>query len=337
MSYKTAFKDVMRAYESDRDRAATLSRERREEIYQRLPRIKEIDEEISQVSISTAKQLLVAGVDHVSLINHMRKHSEVLKTEKENLLLELDIPNNYFNDTYRCSLCKDTGYLAKELSQLNRCQCLKQRLIDKYYDLSNIRGLLATENFDTFDFRYYSEEVLPSEGLSPRRNMQMIYQIATKFVEEFGRSFQNLLFYGETGMGKTFLCNCIAKDLLDRGHTVLYVTAPKIFKLVEDYRFNRDEVDEHYAIDAVTDVDLLIIDDLGAEFATIVTNSALFDIINQRLLAKLPTVISSNLQHAEFETHYSERIFSRFLGHYKMSKFYGDDIRFIKKHKSVFV
>ncbi|MCL2398254.1 MAG: ATP-binding protein [Defluviitaleaceae bacterium] len=335
MSYKTVFKDIMREYESDRDRAANLLKERREEVYRYLPGVKEIDEELSQIGISVAKRLLKEGADTKSLIENMKKHSEKLKAEKEHLLSEIGVSNNYFNAIYRCNLCEDTGYLTKELSRTNRCQCLKRRLIDKYYDLSSIRGLLEAENFDTFDIRYYSDEILPSEGISPKNNMELIFKNAMKFVDDFGQTFQNLLFYGETGMGKTFLCNCIAKDLLDRGHTVLYVTAPRIFKLVEDYRFNRDEMeDPNYAIDAVTDVDLLILDDLGAEFSTLVTNSTLFDIINQRLLAKLPTVISTNLQLAELETHYTERIISRFFGNYKISKFFGDDIRLKKKYKN---
>ena len=332
MSYKLVFRDVMRAYEIDRNRAETLLRKRREEVYLKLPRIQSIDSELSLISINAARQILTENSKQIShLLEELHLRSMALKNEKEKLLLEVGIPNGYFTDIYRCSICQDTGYIE----QTERCQCLNQRLINKYYDLSNIKGLLKEENFDTFDLRYYSEEVFASQGLSPRRNMQIIYQVAMNFVEEFDNTFQNLLFYGDTGLGKTFLCNCIAKDLLDMGKTVLYVTAPRIFRLVEDHRFNRENiVDEaDYAIDAVTDVDLLILDDLGAEFSTVVTSAALFDIINQRLLAKKPTVISTNLSPAEFETHYSDRIVSRFLGHYKMSKFYGDDIRAKKKYQ----
>jgi len=324
MSYKTAFKDVMRAYEIDRDQAAALIKERLEAVYHRLPRIKEIDAELSQASIRVARRILAESEKSEDLLESLRQKNASLKEEKARLLFENNIPKEYFTEVYRCNMCQDTGYT----SQLERCQCLKQRLIDKYYDLSSIRGLLEIENFDTFDLRYYSQNVISSEGISPYENMKLIYRRTSDFVIQFGQTFQNLLFYGDTGLGKTFLCNCIAKDILDKGHTVLYVTAPRIFKLVEDYRFNRDEMDEpDYVIDAVADVDLLILDDLGAEFSTVVTSAALFDIINQRLLAKKSTVISTNLSPAEFETNYSDRIVSRFFGYYKMSKFYGDDIR----------
>lgn len=332
MSYKQAFKDVMRIYSIDRDASASLLKERRAEVYRKLPRVEEIDMLLSNASITAAKQILNKG-DASSLLKELQDKSLSLKDEKSKLLAENNIPNDYFTNVHKCDLCKDTGYADNS----KRCSCLNQRLIDKYYDLSNIRGLLKEENFDTFDLRYYSKTENAARGMSPHRNMQMIYKAALDFVMEFnpddGDSFQNLLFYGDTGLGKTFLCNCIAKDLLDRGHTVLYVTAPQIFKLVEDYRFNRsDLIEPDYAIDAVTDVELLVLDDLGAEFSTVVTSSALFNIINQRLLAKKPTVISTNLSPAEFETQYSDRIVSRFLGNYKMLKFFGDDIRAKKKY-----
>lgn len=328
MSYRMAFRDVMLAYELDRDRAARLLAKRRAEVYRRIPRVQEIDQQLRLSGIETAKQIVLLNADNKpeSLVENLRKQSSILREEKEKLLLEEAIPQNYFTDIYRCELCQDTGYI-----ELERCRCLKQRLINKYYDLSNIQGQLAEENFDTFDLRYYSNIVDPSHGVSPKAMMEKIYKEASNFVRDFDSKFQNLLFYGHTGLGKTFLCNCIAKDLLDRGYTVLYVTAPRIFRLVEDQRFNREE-SENFSIDVVTDVDLLILDDLGAEFDTVVTSAALFNIINQRLLDKRSTVISTNMNTAEFENHYSDRIVSRFIGNYEIFRFIGDDIR----HKKMY-
>jgi len=330
MSYKTAFRDVIRDYEVDRERSAALLNKRKAEIYDSLPKLKVLDEAISQSALTAAKQILAAGEKNKDIEAWLTK-SQNLIAEKKQLLAENGVPEDYLAEIYQCDICKDTGYVENM-----RCRCLKQRMIDKYYDLSNIRDLLEIENFDNFDIRYYSKTVDSSVGMSPYQNIQRIYRISADFVREFDSSFQNLLFYGDTGLGKTFMCNCIAKDLLDNGHTVLYVTAPQIFKLVEDYRFNRNDMEEpDYVIDAVTDVDLLVLDDLGAEFSTIVTSAALFDIINQRLLAKKSTVISTNLSLVEFEAQYSARIFSRFLGHYRMSKFIGDDIRAKKKYSEL--
>ena len=334
--YKAAFKEVMRTYEADRDRAAHLLRQRQAEVYRQVPRVQEIDRQLAQQGILAARSLLAAGSfggaeDSDALLAQFMQQSAEFRAEKAQILRENDIPENYFTDIYRCGTCADTGFLPDTPSE--RCACLKQKLIDKYYDLSNLQAVLQAENFDTFDLRYYSEQTAPEEGLSPHLNMQLVYRTAVHFVQGFGKPFQNLLFYGDTGLGKTFLCNCIAKDLLDQGHTVLYATAPQLFKVVEDARFGRDTVDEpDEALEAVTDVDLLILDDLGAEFATVVTSAALFNIINQRLLTQKPTVISTNLSPVELEAQYSDRIVSRFLGYYKMTKFFGSDIRAKKKY-----
>jgi len=164
--------------------------------------------------------------------------------------------------------------------------------------------------------------------------MRAVRKIAERFAKEFEPGEENLLFYGETGLGKTFMCRCIAKAVLDEGFIVLYVTAPHLFKLVQAHHFNRDNAeDAGEQLDAVHEADLLILDDLGAEFSTIVTDSALFEVINQRLLDKRSTVISTNLTIAELRDHYTERIVSRFLGSYKMLKFFGDDIREKKRYQ----
>ena len=343
MSYKTVFNDIMRLYEIDRDRAAAVLRRKRDEVYDKIPRIKEIDMQLSQIGIDTAKNIILTGGNALSPdmpepeptvaepddpILRLRNTTAFLNKEKKQLLLDNNIPSNYLSVEYKCDVCRDTGWVNHEMHATERCRCLTQRLVDKYYDLSNIRSLLNEENFGTFSFDYYSDTIDPANGTSPYKNIKLIHKVAENFVDKFDSTFQNLLFYGDTGLGKTFMCNCIAKELLDKGHTVLYVTAPGIFKTVEDFRFNRNESNEsEYVIDAVTEVDLLILDDLGAEFGTVVTSAALFDIINNRLLGKKATVISTNLTPAEFESQYSDRIVSRFLGHYKMSKFFGDDIR----------
>ena len=328
MGYRTAFREIMRDYEADRDRAGALLAARRQEAYRKVPRVGDIDTRLTEIGLQLVRQALTEGAT-----DSLRVESVALRTEKTALLRDCGIPEDYFTAVYRCPDCADTGYTETAEGPPARCRCLKQRLIDKYYDLSNLRDTLTSENFDTFDLRYYSEDISEAEGLSPHVNMQTVYRTAAQFVLQTS-VFQNLLLYGETGLGKTFLCNCIAKDSLDQGRTVLYVTAPRLFKLVEAHRFNREEAEEpDEMLDAVLEVDLLILDDLGAEFSTVITSAALFDLINQRLLAKKPTVISTNLSPSGLEAQYSERIVSRFLGYYKMLKFFGDDIRVMKKYE----
>jgi len=316
----------MRSYEISRNKAEALLDERRAGIYHSFPKVVEIDQKLSEIGISLPKLALTRNV---SGLQEARAMAENLKQEKAAILTDGGVPEDYLTAVYTCRICNDTGHIPSEAGHLPvRCSCLRQKLVDAYYSLSNIRGILEEENFDTFDFRCFSPNIIEAEGISPVTNMKAIYNVATDFVQDFNSKFNNLLLYGRTGLGKTFICHCIAKDLLDAGHTVLYLTAPRLFKIIEDYRFNRDALSEpDEMLEAVADVDLLILDDLGAEFVTVVTSSALFDIVNQRILTKKPMIISSNLSPHELENHYSERIVSRLSGYYRMIKFFGEDIR----------
>jgi len=330
MTYKAAYRQIMREYEQTRENAEHSLADRRAEAYKNTPKLADIDQSLSKMGATLAK-LALAG-DNLGMEN-VRKESVTLKAQRDQLLKNT-VGIDYLTPAFRCQDCQDTGHIIESPgSPAIRCGCLKQRLIDEYYRLSNMKEALSDENFDTYDLRLFSEDIIPDEGLSPHVNMQRIYRLATQFVLDFDREFNNLLLYGEPGLGKTFVCHCIAKDLLDMGRTVLYQTAPRLCKILEDYRFNREAMTEPDEMIAnLDDVDLLILDDLGAEIPTIVTSAALFDIINQRLLSRKPTVISTNLTPGALESQYSERIVSRFLGNYQMIKFFGEDIRVKKKY-----
>jgi len=331
MGFKSVYRDVMRGYEAARENAALILERRKKALYESIPRLSEIDAELAGLGLNLVKQTLAGDATGLCIT---RAKAAELEKEKINLLAINKVSDDYLAATHNCRQCKDTGHLPAEIGQVaERCSCLKQKLIEAYYSLSNIKGILAEENFDTFDYRFFSPNIIENEGISPQKNMNSVYEMTTDFVKDFGVQFNNLLLYGPTGLGKTFVCHCIAKDLLDAGYTVLYLTAPRLFKVVEDYRFNRDTLAEpDEMLEAITDVDLLILDDLGAEFTTVVTSSALFDLVNQRLLMKKPTVISTNLPPEELVHYYSERIVSRFRGHYLLIKFIGEDIRVKKKY-----
>ncbi len=326
MGYKTAFKEIMRGYQEDADRAMALKNQRTLEVEAAIPRIAEINLELSQLAFSAVK--LVLEKNSRDLKDQLNNKASALLAEKTQLLIENGYPQDYLVNIYRCGDCKDTGYMGQD-----KCHCLRQRIIEKYYDISNLRAVLERENFDTFDLRYYPDALDPVVGVSPRKNIQLVYKACLDFVRSFDTEPENLFFYGHTGLGKTFLCNCIAKEILDLGKTVLYVTAPSLFKTIENLRFNRDEIQEpDEVIDSIYNVDLLIIDDLGTEFSTVITASELFDIINTRLLAKRPVIISSNLSPMDLEGQYSLRVVSRLHGNYKMLRFVGNDIRLEKKY-----
>ena len=330
MTHKSAFRNVTKDYELARTNAEMLLEQRRAKVYESIPQIADTDRRLAKLGMSLAK-MAIAG-DEAGLAR-ARAEMEELKNTRRTLLTE-SFGENYLTAVYHCAACSDTGYIqASAGGPVNRCACLKQRLIDEYYAMSNIKGALKDENFDTFDIRLFSTDIVPEEGLSPSANMESVYRLATKFVENFDTEFNNLLLYGDTGLGKTFVCHCIAKDLLDAGKTVLYQTAPRLCKVLEDYRFNRDSMTEpDEMLEAIDEVDLLILDDLGSEMTTLVTQAALFEIINQRLLSRKHTVISTNLSPAMLHSDYSERIVSRFVGKYQMIKFFGEDIRVKTKY-----
>jgi len=331
MRYKTAFRHVMREYELARDRAEFLADARRSEVYHSVPRVAEINHCLANYGASLAK---LALRDDTTSMNKIRSDIAALKDERRTLLMEIGADEDYLSAVFQCKKCSDTGYISTGIgAPAERCSCLKQKLIDEYYALSNMKEVLQEENFEHYDFRLFSKEIEPAEGISPLQNMEQVYSHAMQFVKKFDKQFANLLLYGETGLGKTFVCHCIAKDLLDKGYTVLYLTAPRLCKFIEDFRFNRESLDApDEMLEAVDEVDLLILDDLGVEFSTIVTSSALFDIINQRILGRKSTVISTNLTPIALEQQYSERIVSRFFGNYQNIKFFGEDIRLKKKY-----
>ncbi|MDR2167203.1 MAG: ATP-binding protein [Clostridiales bacterium] len=319
------FREVLRDFERDKAAAARELRARKELLYARLPRVKAIDEKMSNLGLKLARLMLRDG--EAAKIAALRQENDALVKEREALLYENGYDEAFFTDAYKCAYCEDSGFAGDE-----HCHCLKQRVLARYFEMSNLGKILDHENFDAFNINYYADRTDPAHGISPRANMERVWDICLKFEQNFGKKFENLYFYGETGLGKTFLSNCIARELLNKGHTVIYTTAAQLFRQVEDIRFNRDKTRAQALIAAIYEVDLLIIDDLGTEFITTVTASELFSFINTRLINKKPTIISTNLSPADLEDNYYDRITSRILGEYTTLHFIGEDIRVAKKY-----
>jgi len=325
---------IMQEYESDKNRAMRMLQEKTTELYERIPRVKEIDENLAKFGLELSKLILRSESDREKIIAEMQETEEALLYERNKLLKKHKITDKFFNGVYRCDICRDEG-----LVESNRCVCFKQRLINKHYEMSNLSRVLTKENFDTFNAEFYSNEADERYGFSPRVQIERNAAVCRTFIESVGKfsdNPMNLLFYGKPGLGKTFLCNCIAKELLDKGFSVVYLTAPQLFKLVENLRFSKangamDEV----IMDAVFTVDLLIIDDLGSEFSTAVTASEFFNIVNTRLLNGKQMVFSTNLVTQDFIDFYSDRVSSRIIGNFTMLPFIGEDIRVYKKHNSL--
>ncbi|HYE09342.1 MAG TPA: ATP-binding protein, partial [Patescibacteria group bacterium] len=208
-----------------------------------------------------------------------------------------------------------------------KCKCYNQKEIYMNYEQSNLLSILNKENFEQFRWEYYSGE--PDEsGRSPLKNMQKIYKICIDFVEGFDKHDTNLFFIGSPGLGKTFLCNSIAKDLLDKGKSVLYKTVPDLIDSVRKYKFDFDnEEDNMPYLFEIYNCDLLIMDDLGTELSTQFSNQVIYNILNKRIISGKKMVISTNFSVPDFQSTYSERIVSRIIGNFEACEFIGKDIR----------
>lgn len=319
----TQYNTLIRRYEAKQLENQHIVMERIKSVYEKIPRLAQIDDSISSISIAQAKKLM-DGDDNA--LPRLREQLTVLTAEKKRLLTSHGYPENYFEPPYACPDCKDTGYIGSE-----KCHCFKQAAIDLVYTQSNIRQILERENFQNFSYNYYSDsQVNPSTGLSSLSTAKQAVSLCMDFIETFDRDFKNLFFYGDTGIGKTYLSNCVAKELLDSGHSVIYFTASSLFHIFEKNVFGKEhETSEDYQ--NIFDCDLLIIDDLGTELSNSFTTSQLFLCLNERILRQKSTIISTNLSLGQLVETYSERTFSRISSSYTMIKLFGNDIRIQKK------
>lgn len=318
------YKKILREYDKKQTRNKLNLEKRKEQIYKKFPRIKEIDTKIADSAISLMKKSLSESENIDELINKQDDLVLDLKKEKIEILNSHGYDKDFLELQYGCKKCKDTGFING-----SKCKCFKQKVINEAYNKSNLGAILEKENFDTFNYKFYSDKK-SKDNKSPREIIKKAFNKSLDFCTNFDLEFDNLLFYGHAGTGKTFLCNCIAKDLLDRGKSVIYLTAFDLFKKITDYKFNNSSLEDD-PLDTILACDLLIIDDLGSEFSNSLTNPELFNCINSRLLNNKSVVISTNLNPNQLKEKYSDRIISRIIGNYSIIEIIGEDIRINKK------
>lgn len=319
----TQYDEVMRAYQQKQLRRQRLITARREEVSQKTPRIAELDGQIASLSVSRAKRLL-DGDDNA--LADLREQIQALSAKKAQILHSLGYPEDYFSPPYECPDCQDTGYIGTR-----RCHCLTQASIDLVYTQSNLQDILEEENFSHFSLSYYADDIYePNTHISSLDAAQNALAKCRRFVHAFDESFENILLFGDTGIGKTFLSNCIAKELLDTGHSVIYFSAHQFFDILAKNTFGKDA---NAAADYrnIFDCDLLIIDDLGTEMPNSFTASQFFVCLNERIRNRKSTLISSNLELYDIASIYSERVFSRISNSFILLHLFGKDIRIQKK------
>ena len=323
-------KQLLREYEENRVFALAEAEQKKESVYKQNPRLQEIDDEISKLSIEKSKTLLLNKSK--SKISSIDSRIKKLKLEKDTILSTIKID---FSPKYKCKICNDMGYVT-QISNTEMCSCLRQKLFDLEFNTYNVYNM-QNNTFDKFNSTIYSDKVDKEKyksDISPRKNIEIIKQIADNFILNFDDPKENnLLFTGNSGLGKTFLSNCIANELLKKHKTVLYQTAPVMLDTIIAHRLGKSNSDFDI-YNHLLNVDLLIIDDLGTENINNMKFAELFTIINSRLLEKknkvTKTIISTNLNLKNLSSLYGERIISRLVGSYNICYFFGEDIRLKK-------
>ncbi len=317
---------IMRIYDNRQYHNYRTQTMHQEEVYRRFPKIRELEEEISSFSLKKAEQLFaIEPKDPVQYdqekkqtLESLRERLVSLREEKKALLKKAGYPADYLEPSYTCPDCQDTGYIGRK-----KCHCFRREEIRLLYSSSRLEAILEEENFSTLSYDVYDKE--------QRAAIPMILHTCENFIESFDEESRGLLFYGPVGTGKTFLTNCIAKELLDSGHSVVYFTA---FQLFEHFSLSQKQEEAEtfgQRHEALLDSDLLILDDIGTEMANTFTVSKLFQVLNERALRRRSTIISTNLSPKDFRDIYSERVFSRITSTCTLVKFTGSDIRIHRK------
>lgn len=310
---------IMRDYSRRRLANQELHERRLEEVYQAVPEVQRLDLEMTSLSIREARKRLTDGSVDSNYENDLRALS-LLRTRA---LTDAGYPADYLEPVYDCPICRDTGAVNGV-----RCECFRRKLVALVSLQTGLDQVLEEENFEHLTEEYYSaRHIDPVTGRSSRDIMtREVIPACRDFVDTFGREYRNLLLYGSCGTGKTFLSHCISAELIRKGFSVLYMTSFELFDTLGRDRFSYKE-DRSPVVDSIFESDLLIIDDLGTELTNNFVSSELFQCLNERLMHKKSTIISTNLTLTEIHKRYSERVASRITDSFKLVKFVGDDIR----------
>lgn len=325
----------MREYENIRANNRAAQVRRIEEVYEKIPQMQDLNNSTGSMAVLRYKESLKSG--NISMSN-LKKDIEGIKNDKERLLLEAGFPKDYMEMRYDCVDCKDTGYIEG-----GKCHCLQSKIRKLLYSQSNLENILDKENFENFSFDYYDDKtILSGQNMTNAAYMDGVKKFCEKYIDKYfnvdksknatdsveGNYRRSIVFSGNTGVGKTYLSNCIAKVLLDRYYSVIYLSAKELFETMVKVNIEKNE-EQRYSLLAkeVYDCDMLIIDDLGSELFNHFTTSEFFHIINRRINTEKSTIISTNLSLDKMRDTYSERVTSRIRKSFIYIRLFGNDIR----------
>lgn len=321
--YKAA-SDILHERRLNAEKAAER---RKEEVYERFPRVKELEKQISMSGIKTARAVLAGGDVKVE-VEKLRDRDLAMQAEVKRILTDNGYPANYFEPKYFCKKCEDKGYYDIN-GKTVRCSCMKSALISCACAELNRYAPLSLSTFESFDLEYYDKSINPKVKTSPYEHMSKVFRLCQNYADNFSKNSESILMSGETGLGKTHLSLAIANEVIKKGYGVVYASAPPIISKLEKEYFSSDKDDSLFSM--LADCDLLIIDDLGTEFYSQFAVSQFYNLFNSRMLSNKPIIINTNLTITELKEKYTDRFVSRICGNARQLDFLGRDIRIRRK------
>lgn len=321
---KDTYDEAFRVLAKKRMIAEQKSQERKSVMYEACPRLAEIEQEMASTAFYAARSVF-AGADAQETITRLKAKNLALQEERKKILQSAQLPEDYLKPQYDCKQCKDEGYIDGHI-----CSCMKKLLRQITYDRLNSASPLSLSDFDAFSLDYYSDKlIVENTNYTHREFMGRVLTFCRQYAYKFSRSSESLLFQGSPGLGKTHLSLAIAKEVIDHGYGVIYMSVPILISRLEAQHFGRKTAAEEGddLIHTLTECDLLIMDDLGTEFITPYSTAEVFNVINTRMLLSRPTIISTNLTLSGLQQTYNERTISRIIGNLKRFRFVGTDIR----------
>ncbi|MDD2413654.1 MAG: ATP-binding protein [Eubacteriaceae bacterium] len=314
---------IIRDFLDENARRLFLQHQRINQIETQIPELRDIKSQMDLAGTALVRAKLSGEPD---ALDQYQNKINALETRRNELLASHNLAPDALTLTYRCSKCKDTGYING-----HPCDCLKAQLAEAAFSRYDLKPLARRENFDTFNLDYYPN--LPDEKINPKKYMTNMVRFFKNYCAHFDKVTDNYLFTGAPGLGKTFLSNCIAGRLIHQNKSVVYTTAAHLVKSVRDNLYHKGS--DHNGVDQIyetlLDCELLIIDDLGAEYGSDFSGNQLYEMINARLLEDRRMIISTNLTSNQIMTQYDKRLSSRIRGNFRTIQFYGTDIRLLKK------
>lgn len=326
MAYtKEIYEKALNEINKRRAEAEMSAESRKQELYKECHDIQYIDFELSKTGYKIASAFGAKPEDVEAIVSAIKKENDALKTEKSKILKALKVPEDYLDVHYTCTKCNDTGFyeIRDEKSGVSHgtklCSCHIDLLKKLAAEEMAAQTPLELSTFEDFDLEFYKNDREAFE------QMKYIFETCISYSRNFELDSPNLLFHGRTGLGKTHLSLAIANAVIKKGYNVVYGSVNRFFAKIETEKFGKNN--DTYTLDTLCDADLLILDDLGMEFATSFTNSVLYTIIDTRICKGLPTIISSNLSLDDLKDKYHESVVSRIIGTFESLEFLGQDVR----------